>query len=142
MRKTAIFVAMLGVGAYFVSLAPAAPRHKQHVTKTSRQEGDRRDGLAVLITTASWTAVLSADPRRRSASMQSISSAPADICLSTFTTTAIGCDGSTKGVHLQPGSSYTDFNEQALYGKASGTTVGATVYGLIDYDSADDPNRQ
>lgn len=116
-----------------------APRNRTDVTKTSRNEGDTRPGFSVLVTTASWTQVVPENKRRRSAVLQTLTTASTSVCLSSFTVTATAClTGKLhEGVVLEAGASYTDFNEAIIYGRASGTTVGTTVYGNINYDAED-----
>ena len=126
-------------GALFATLAWGAPRNRTDVTKTSMNEGDTRPGFAVLVTTAAWTQIIPANPRRRSAVLQTLASSSTSVCISSFTVTATACLSGKlhEGVILEAGASYTDYNEALIYGRASGTTVGTTVYGNINYDAED-----
>lgn len=73
-----------------------------------RHEGDAPEEFNVACSSTAWTAVVAADRESRSVNMIAVSSNTAAVCLSSATSSGT-CNASKEGVHLDPGSSLTDY---------------------------------
>jgi hypothetical protein len=132
-----IFIAFL-MGIIQCGELMAAPRGEVYVAKTYLNEGNSRTPIAVAVTSVTWVTVLNADVTRRSALLQTLSTATDAVCLSTFTTTNITCASTTKGTHLEPGGVVIDNSEAILYGRMADTISGTVyIYGMEYKDSKD-----
>jgi hypothetical protein len=126
----------------FAIVVNSAPRLNPSVTKTSRNEGDKRSDIGVSLSSTSWTVVLSQNYRRRDAVLGTLSTANYNICLSSHNTTALSCSSTLKGIRIEPGGTYTDYNEAVLYGRIADAGSGVYLYGQEHYDSADSSTFQ
>lgn len=136
MPKSHILCAFLTV-CLLSSLAMAIPRGSPYVGMASRNEGNVRAGIYVSISSFAWATVLPANEARRCAVLQTLANATYDVCLSSTNTSSITCSSTTKGVHMEPGGTYTEYSETILYGKVEVTGSAVKLYGF-DYDDASD----
>lgn len=136
--KKSILLNSLLIGVVLAGVLIAAPRDGFDVTKTYLNEGDNRTGLAVAISSTTWTQILPTDVTRRATILHTLSTAGETVCVSTFTTSTIVCNATTKGAHIEAGGTMIDNSEQILNARvtdASGITV--YIYGLIYKDAKD-----
>jgi hypothetical protein len=133
-NKSVILSVILSLFVIF-GLVYASPRLAKHTTKTSRNEGNARNGIAIQVSSTTWTQVLSRKPDRRAALLHTLSTAGDTICISTITASGTLCTATTPGVRIEAGGTYSDYSEQALYGRTASSSV--YVYGLDYYDSRD-----
>lgn len=121
-----------------VAILLAAPRKEIFVSKVYTNEGNSRTGIAVSVSSTSWTMVLPKDSIRRSALIQTLSSSAGTICLSTTTDSNLVCGVNTPGIRIEPGKTYTDNSEAPLYGRlADGVAGPVYIYGMIFKDTND-----
>lgn len=115
----------------------ASPRLRQHVTKTSRNEGNTRTGIAVNVAESAWSQVLPASPSRRGAILQTLTTAANYVCLSPTNTSSTECVATTTGAKIEAGGTYSDYSEQVLYARVFKGANNVYVYGFDYTDSRD-----
>ena len=139
--KKNILIALL-LGAVGVGLVFSAPRNRPGVDKTSRNEGNTRSDIYVALSSQTWTSVLAASTRRRTAVLQTLSTASYLVCLSSHNYTAFSCSSTRAAIRLEPGGAYIDYNEAVLYGRIADEGSGVAIYGQEQYDSGDSASFQ
>lgn len=133
MKKSYLLNAFL-LGIVLATLLIAAGRKEIFVTKTYLNEGNKRQGIAIQISSTTWTQVLPQREIRRKAILQTLSGA-SEICLST--TTSGNCNSGMAGIHLTAGSTYNDYSEAPLYGRVIDNGSSSYIYGMEFYDTED-----
>lgn len=142
-----ILAALLGL--FLPGLAEAFPRGVSSVQRVSRNDGDSRNPFAITLASHTWTVVGSSlttlgtetGPsrlRRRAMTIQTISTVPYTVCLSSVSLAASPCDDSIGGYELGvPWGSVSIYDEAVWYGRsrAGGTTV---IKGVEHFDSRDE----
>lgn len=142
MKKAIMFTGVV-FGLSLVASLYSAPRMYIGVTKTSINEGDKRTGVYVSISSTGWTQVLGSDVRRRHALLQTLTPQNGLVCLSSASTSGTVCSATTLGVRLSTSAEYNDYNESLLYGRMEDAKGGSVlIYGMEYYDSADSSSFQ
>lgn len=126
--------ALAAATAMYALAAPTG--YPNTVDRVAQNEGNRRTEIGVLVTSFTWTVVISTDIRRRSAILHTTQDAPGDVCLR-FASDSTACTRAASGIQLEPGASYSDFSEAVLYGRAEALTPGTTLYGFSFFDIGD-----
>lgn len=112
------------------SYANSLDRSNNQADPTFINEGDFREGFTVQVNSTNWNAVLPSSSTRRSAIIRNNSSNVL-VCLSTFTTPGVNCSTTTAGLEFTGGEYYTDYCEQALYGRVvQGNGSSVTLKGF------------
>ena len=130
-------IAMSGMIFISSNKVTASPRSAVHAMKTSRNEGNKRIALSVSVSSTTWTQVLPIGLDRRAAILQTLSGSAGTVCLSTHSVSGISCNDNAEAVMLEAGTSYSDYSEQPLYGRAFDASGAVVVHGAYYYDSRD-----
>jgi hypothetical protein len=146
MKRLALALLCLG------SLAYAAPRDKPGVTRIARNDGNTRLPFTVLCLDSAWTVVGStktvasqvnatgeyAAIRRRSITIQTLSTVNYAVCLSTISASADTCQDATTGYEL--GSSWASVSayDEGLWYCRTRSGGSTRIKGVEFYDNRDE----
>ena len=120
-----------------VGVAFSAPRKEALVTKTSRNEGNRRIGFSVTCSSTAWTVVVSSLPARRSVVMHTLGSMIYSVCIGTQSLAGDLCNDAAPGVELSTNTSITDYSEAVIRCRARSPSTGEILKGFDYYDTGD-----
>ena len=121
------------------SKASEGARLNVYVNPTYTHEGDGsgRDLFNVACSSHLWVSVVNSSTTSRSVVVGAISTnGGADVCISTTSTATHPCDDTTAGLHLTPGSSYSDYTTGAWNCRSRANQVDR-VYGVRSKHSED-----
>lgn len=122
-------------------VAAAKPIRVITTTPVVQDDGDSIAGINVTLSSTTWTQILPYHTTRRAAVLQTLSTAAGTVCISTFSTTALACNGSSTSpmAILEPGAALevASTTKTPLYGRVWDAVASVIVYGLKSADSGD-----
>lgn len=135
----------------FPLTALAAPRDKPGVTKTARNDGNARIPFTITCSASAWTVVGSSQAvastlmaneqaaiRRRSMTVQTLSSVTYAVCLSTTSASGDTCDDNRAGYELGSAWGSVSVYDEGLWYCRTRTGGSTVIKGVEFYDSRDE----
>jgi len=135
----------------FPLTANAEPREKRSVTKTARNDGNARLPFAISCSSSAWTVAGSSQAvasqpmaneqaaiRRRSMTIQTLSTVTYAVCLSTTNASGDTCDDNRAGYELGSAWGSVSIYDEGLWYCRARTGGSTVIKGVEFYDSRDE----